>query len=427
MKKHALFLFCTKEWCFAIANLLISLKKYHLHQDIDVIIFHNGLIDSDVLLLKQIYNNINFHLYNDDIFIRSSGIKLDEYVGSKTSSRYTSIIFSKFEIFDFFNMYSKILCLDADSLFLGDVDIIYKNNNNLMNESFTSLKKQLGFDPAIYGVDGEFKGWGAGIMYFTDKYNYTDVKKMCYNIARENFNKLLYPEQSIISLVLCNKKIPIDVVPRSIAKECMDITDNDSILIMGKGIHKFWTDTVVYHTYPEWGINHKQWVSLGGTAGITENCQIYKKYIISNFSRKALQETLFYNNFWFNFYEKIKFNIPYLLRVKLLGVKNYIQFHIDKVDKSIHYELIYNFSNKCMTCALHAEDIKNYNIDITDENVNLMNNFSKFKYQYEEYKNTKSIYCVVKENDASECIKELFENTIQYFKSAQCFDDIQSC
>lgn len=76
------------------------------------------------------------------------------------------------------------------------------------------------------------------------------------------------------------------------------------------------------------------------------------------FGEKVLHKNFFsYYQFWNEFYDRIKFNIPNDLKPVLNLFQNYFQLQINNTPTFVHYEFIYNsFESKRIKLCFHVEN-----------------------------------------------------------------------
>src|SRR6056297_56024 len=118
-KELAIVLGSTGNMTFALANVLIGLKK-HCSKEFDTIIFEQDIIPKNKELISSIKNCA---------FIEYKYPYQDIKHSDATIKRFTEMAFSRYECFDLLEKYKTVIWLDIDLLIQGDVTLLQNEVN----------------------------------------------------------------------------------------------------------------------------------------------------------------------------------------------------------------------------------------------------------------------------------------------------------
>lgn len=257
-KELAIVFGVTANLTFALANVILGLKKYSPNLANDIIVYHDEVSPHD----KEILNSIlpcNFIKY--DFPIKDITKFNEAYF-----NQFTKLAYARYECFNLLNEYKKVLWLDVDILIQKDISGISefcKNGFGIISgvTDNTKLKDQL-FKP-IEGFDLDKKTYGSGTFIVCDNLpNYENLTKWCYDKTLEYAEYLYLPDQAILNLMI--QKFYINVQEIDLPKYCCHPTDKkhkDAIILHSYRPEKFWN----FYNIKEWNENYKNWINMGGS------------------------------------------------------------------------------------------------------------------------------------------------------------------
>ena len=277
MSKISIFLSSDERYDFALANVIIGLKRYNEHLIDKIYIMYDGIDESTLAKIQSIYSEaIEFIRYSDEDFSRdvrhSSYIKEHQYL-----KIYSKFVFAKFYIFDLLEKSPKstkgLVFLDVDMLVcdsfecLLDLEQDYCAKVDVYNtQSANAYFKERGL-----AVDlSTHPKCNGGFLYFNkkifEKEGVRNLTTLCfellYSIMHEKDYKCLYDEE-IFSIVAKSFDFSFKNAKDLGLNSLLYLFENVDIktkLIHGLGLSKFWFNPASFYCFNEWYVNHKIWL-----------------------------------------------------------------------------------------------------------------------------------------------------------------------
>lgn len=254
-KELAIVFGITKNLDFALANVLIGIKKYFSVKEYDIIVYHDG-IEEDTQKKLSLILPCNFILYKNKI----SSEELDrEYL-----ALYSNMCLSRFECFDLLNKYKKIIWHDVDILIQKDFKglLDYGEKSGLaMTYSDINFLTEANFNEPIQGYNMFLPLLNSGIIVFSDKLNnYNKMTSWCYKMLKKLNKKLRYLDQGILNLLVQEFNINVEAI--DINQYCchpMRKNSKKAAIIHAYGYDKFWNAYYLLKKFPEWEKNLNEW------------------------------------------------------------------------------------------------------------------------------------------------------------------------
>ncbi|ASQ29716.1 glycosyltransferase, family 8 [Campylobacter avium LMG 24591] len=277
MSKISIFLSSDERYDFALANVIIGLKRYNEHLIDKIYIMYDGIDESTLAKIQSIYSEaIEFIRYSDEDFSRdvrhSSYIKEHQFL-----KNYSKFAFAKFYIFDLLEKSPKstkgLVLLDVDMLVcdsfecLLDLEQDYCAKVDVYNtQSANAYFKERGL-----AVDlSTHPKCNGGFLYFNkkifEKEGVRNLTTLCfellYSIMHEKDYKCLYDEE-IFSIVAKSFDFSFKNAKDLGLNSLLYLFENVDIktkLIHGLGLSKFWYNPASFYCFNEWYVNHKIWL-----------------------------------------------------------------------------------------------------------------------------------------------------------------------
>ncbi len=253
-KELAIVFGITPNLTFALANVLEGLKEHFKGNIDEVIVYHSGIIDND----KKLLNNILPCVFIDyKPFYEYK--KLNEY----GKINFSNMAFSIYECFSLVSNFKKVIWLDIDILIQDDFSEIIESDKHLSILQ-NNIPNSSNFSEPIEGYDMEIPIYGTGTVVFNNSIkNPEELTKWCYSKSLELAEKLIYPDQGIINLLL--QEFNLDVEPLDMAIYAGH-PSHKKYLKNAKIIHayspmKFWN----YWNMSAWNKHYKKWIKQGGS------------------------------------------------------------------------------------------------------------------------------------------------------------------
>ncbi|MFA6988639.1 MAG: glycosyltransferase, partial [Candidatus Gastranaerophilaceae bacterium] len=146
-KEKALVLGATANITFAVANVLLGIKKHSPDLQADFYIFHKDITEADQQLLNSIIP-VNFIEYQ---FPSNNTDDLEKFA----FKRYSQLAFSRYECFNMLDKYKKVLWLDVDTLIQKDISGLFDlcDNGIGLYQEASSLQECFAEPVAGYNMD----------------------------------------------------------------------------------------------------------------------------------------------------------------------------------------------------------------------------------------------------------------------------------
>lgn len=254
MKKNFAIVFgATGNMAFALANVLIGLKKHSPSLNADIIVFEQGISENDKNLIDSIYP-CNFYKY---IFPSNN----PEF-SVDCLNRFTHLSFSRYECFRLLDKYKNILWLDIDILIKKDISEILDYNESGIALVLDGSPVKVNFTQEIPNYELERKMCNAGIMFINDKLeNNNKIADWCYKKTMELAPYLTFADQGIINIML--QEFNLDVQRLSLKYNCHPgfKTASNACILHTFCPEKFWN----YYNNQEWNENYNKWIKMGGS------------------------------------------------------------------------------------------------------------------------------------------------------------------
>lgn len=245
----------TKNFSFAVACVMMDLKKFSSSWVSEVVIIHDGISEAQ----QQLLNNIlpcRFVLYNFPI-------KNNSIFDKKILNYFSKMVFSKFECLRLLSDYRNVVWLDYDIVLLGDISSLtnYCKSGIKMVVMDYKVRDQLNESVSNYNMD--LNGVNSGVFVFQDHIcDYKRLYDFCYK-STEQYAKYLYlPEQAIFDFMIQEFNINIDFLDKGIycvhPDNLVDVSSTK--IIHAYGPKKFWNEI----TNKQWQNNYQEWLRQGG-------------------------------------------------------------------------------------------------------------------------------------------------------------------
>ena len=256
MKKNNAIVFgLTSNHVFAVACMMMGLKKFSPKLADEVVVIHDGINESDQLLLNSILP-VRFIEYNFPL----SKLTTD----SRVVKQFTKMVFSKFECLRLLDDYRSVMWLDYDMVIQSDISELFENSGPgiKMMPGGIPVRGQLHAD--VNEFDMGVEGICGCIFVFQDHLaSYMEMYDFCCVQAEKYADILLLGEQAIFDFMLQAFSLVPDVID---VKEYSPHPTDPVHAVNAKIIHaygqpKFWNGL----NDPRWEVNYKQWVRMGGS------------------------------------------------------------------------------------------------------------------------------------------------------------------
>ena len=258
-KELAIVFGITKDLDFALANVLIGIKKHFSYKNkFDIIVYHDGLTEEIKSMLSNIYP-CDFKLFKSKVS--------ESKLSTENLKLYSNLCLARFECFDLLNSYKKIVWHDVDILIQNDFkDLLnYGNKSGLaMTYSDIGFLTESNFNEPISNYNMFLPLLNSGIIVFSDTLkDYSLMTEWCYKKLEELGDKVRYLDQGILNLLVQEFDISVETI--DINKYCchpMRKNYKEAAIIHAYGYDKFWNANYLYEKFPEWNENLLEWAKI---------------------------------------------------------------------------------------------------------------------------------------------------------------------
>lgn len=262
-KEKAIVLGATGNLTFAVANVLIGIKKHSPNLNADFVIFHSNISKKDQNLLSSM---ISCKFIEYEMPINTTNVEKSSF------SRYSKLAFSRYECFKMLNEYKQVLWMDIDILIKKDISGIFdyaKTGISLYQEE-ASLQECFSIPIEDYDMRG--KHYNSGILLLND--NLSKWEKMTdwlYSKTYQLANYLKYADQGIINLLLQEFQLEVDNLPQKYNCHPEKKEIKNALIVHSYSPQKFWSWYNNKYHFKEWDENYKKWLNKGGSSyeGVT--------------------------------------------------------------------------------------------------------------------------------------------------------------
>lgn len=254
-KELAIVFGITGNLAFALANVIMGLKKHSSHLNFEIIVFHQEISEKDQNLMNLIlpceFVEYKFPISSE----KREGIPLG----------LSLLVYSRYECFNLLDKYKKVLWLDVDILIQKDISSIldYCSTGIALLNSLEDSPLYINFLKPIEGFDFERQAYGSGTMLLQDNLpNYKDLTQWCYEKTLEWKEYITQHDQSIINLMLQEFSLECIGLPAEIFNTHPIRKDTSKATILHSyATRKFWN----FYFFKEWDKNYKDWIKMGGS------------------------------------------------------------------------------------------------------------------------------------------------------------------
>ncbi len=257
-KKVALVFGITKDYTFALANVLIGLVKHNKKFWDDIIVYHDGMPEYDQASINRIAEVKFIDLSTSEHFEKIAQANIE------TIEKYSIATFYRFECLKLLDEYHQVIWNDVDIMIRGDI-------SGLMNygeESGVAFSMALSdfvvgssFSKLNFDYEMFRRLWNVGIMVLTDKLdNYEKIYEWCIDATVKYQDILLWPDLAVLNLMLQEYNIEPENIDRD-KYVCLPTAEqaDDALILHAYGDKKFWNDLDYMKDYPEWMENAIKW------------------------------------------------------------------------------------------------------------------------------------------------------------------------
>jgi lipopolysaccharide biosynthesis glycosyltransferase len=247
----------TSNHTFAVASVMMDIKKLSPGLMDEVVVIHDGISEKDKRILRSILPT-RFIQY--DFPLKSSRV-----LYSRSMLYFTKMVFAKFECLRLLDDYKNIIWTDYDIVVKDDISELFSSCDTgikMMPYGDRTVKGQLYETVGEYDMNAE--GVMAGLFVFQENLkNYTELYRFCYEKLDKYAEVLYMPEQAIFDFMIQEFRLnPVPIDRRIYSLHPSDQKNAaQAKIIHGYGQPKFWNGL---HN-DQWNENYSIWLKLGGS------------------------------------------------------------------------------------------------------------------------------------------------------------------
>jgi len=269
MKKNRAVVFgLSANQVFAVACVMMDIKKLSPDLADEIVIIHDGINEQD----KNILQNILPTKFIDYDF----PLKKKEVLDAKAIKYFTKMVFTKFECLRLLNDYRNVMWLDYDIVVQEDIGHLFLPSENGIKMMLGGIPVRGQLHEEVLEYDMDKEGIVGSLFVFQDNLkNYLDLYKYCYMALEKYVNVLHLGEQAIFDFMLQEFKLQpifLDGEIYTPHPTNMELAKKAKI-IHAYGQPKFWNGL----EHSGWNENYKKWLELGGTPCKNKNNSFFYK------------------------------------------------------------------------------------------------------------------------------------------------------
>jgi len=256
MKKNVAIVFgVTKDFTFALANVLIGMRKHCRFFWDTIIVYHDGITENEQACLNAILP-CEFIVFDETVFVNKA-------IYSRGLVNYSLLTLARFECFSLLENYHKVIWHDVDILVQSDFSglLQYGEESGFAATQSPTFRVEQNFFGLLPGYDMFSLLYNAGILVLTDKLpNPNVLHHYCYDMFNKYSDRLRYNDQSVLNMMIQDYQIKVEHI--DLDKYCCHPTSQnctDAVIIHAYGVNKFWNSAKLKSQFPEWGENNREW------------------------------------------------------------------------------------------------------------------------------------------------------------------------
>lgn len=227
---------------FAIGTSIVSFLDVNPRWTGDIIVYLDRCSESNKQVMDRLqskYPEVGIYLRKFDFPSPSFSLR-----NSYSYTRFTPMVYSKFEIFRLLLEYDVVIYSDYDVVFLSNLEEFYSELPTFdiaMLDTADAIGKWV-FLKEIKGYDLSKKMYGAGLIVLTRNIQKKFQAENLYQLARKHGWKLRQPEQIIIGFVIEDFNLKcIGLDPEVYAASPKRLaSSSESKIAHSPGLSKFW-------------------------------------------------------------------------------------------------------------------------------------------------------------------------------------------
>lgn len=272
-ERHCLVFGITSNLAFALGSFIIGFKRHHPDWKGMIHVIHDGLSVDDKAALQKIHGRTEFDLLDrGKVAARINEGVEDTGTIDSTISRYSTLYFAKFEMFDLLQIYEKCIWFDVDMTVLKPMpnlwdfdELAWRPVTKKTALKHSSIRDQYSEILLSHNVPRPNAGLICASRKLFDKYSITS--QTFYDVFAEIIRRHKIVTGDEFSLMLTAAKFKVDVKVLSNDYNCPSgsAAADFSSVIHSVGEKKFWNDGGLHAAFPEWAQYYREWINNAGS------------------------------------------------------------------------------------------------------------------------------------------------------------------
>lgn len=255
-KCNAIVFGLTSNHIFAVACVMMDLKRISSSQLDEVVIIHDGIIPEDQKLLESILPTRFIHY--------EFPLTSERVLYAPSVQYFTKMVFTKFECLRLLDSYKNIVWMDYDIVIQQDISELFSpcDAGIKIMRGGVWVNEQVLEPVAEYEMNAE--GMSAGLFVLQDHLkDYMEMYRFCYAKLEQYAPILHMPDQAIFDFMIQEFEVRPDLIdgrvyavhPTNLAKV------EQATILHSWGQPKFWNG--IYNA--QWQTNYHAWLQMGGS------------------------------------------------------------------------------------------------------------------------------------------------------------------
>lgn len=270
MADRAIVFGITANIAFAGGALLAGILAQDPAFDADVVIFHDGLSESQQAAFLALWPRCHFRLFTRSDAEERLGRPLSDPAISDYFSRLTHMVLAKLEVPDLLEDYVRVVWLDVDMLVRGPLTSVWDIECLAWRPLKIGAYERRGKVLAAYAdrnLDPSVPLLNGGLIGLGPKFRQKGGTRVALQqllrdlVVRAPGTQLAEMPWYLLAAI---GRLPVNAYPTRFNHSILASGVADATIVHAIGPHKFWNASPLRQLYPDWLAHHKAWVAAGG-------------------------------------------------------------------------------------------------------------------------------------------------------------------
>lgn len=261
--RHAIVCAISADYGFALAALIIGVRRHNTDFAGDFVVFHDGIPAEERALLAQLWPRILFRDFNAGILAaRFARVDLAGVLAA-----HSPMIFAKFEMLDLLAEYEQCLWLDVDMLVQGDLAQVWGFEGlawrPLPEGAFARRAAVMAAFPEVRRdgyplLNGGVVGMGQALR---GRVGVADLYAMAAEVLARSAATSV--DELALYFTAAARGLPLHLLDLRYNHPVVASGGRSAVIVHAIGPDKFWNSAPLRLAYPEWAQNAADWRGAG--------------------------------------------------------------------------------------------------------------------------------------------------------------------